>query len=371
MEYSKKTLVVINLITLLFTTFVETYETLLPFILVNVFNASMLIVGIVEGAGEALANLLKFLGGYISDIKSRKSLIISGLGFLSLSDIVIFMASKWQEALFLLFLKSISEGLLVPAKDFILSDITKKNLGKVFALNKIFENFGELLGILTALLISSYFVKFLDIKNIFLNLGIFCIFSILALSLMNFDGGVKDKEREALSWKTIHPKLLLYFFTLSFVNLGYSFYILKLYEYLKSQSKSIGIYLIFSILLIISTYIAGKLYDRLNLRDFLAIISILFFTSNLLIILNPVVGFLTLAVAESFLEIGIWATIGKNVKHRKGFVLGLYHFVVGIGGFISALIAGYIWDNFSSNYPFLANAFISLLSLSFINKIKA
>ena len=100
------------------------------------------------------------------------------------------------------------------------------------------------------------------------------------------------------------------------------------------------------------------------------IISILFFASNLFIILNPIVGFLTLAASESFLEIGIWATIGKRIKYRKGFVLGLYHFAIGIGGFISALIAGYIWDNFSSNYPFLISAFISLFSLGFIVRIR-
>jgi MFS family permease len=95
LKYSKKALIIINLITLLFTIFIEVYETLLPFILVNIFSVSMFIVSIVEGSSEALSNLLKIFGGYISDIKSRKNLIIAGLGFLSLSNITIFIASKW------------------------------------------------------------------------------------------------------------------------------------------------------------------------------------------------------------------------------------------------------------------------------------
>jgi len=165
LKYSKKALIIISLITLLFTIFIEVYESLLPFILVNVFNASMFIVGIVEGLSEALANLLKIFGGYASDIKSRKNLIISGLGFISLSNITIFIASKWHEILFSSILKSLSEGLLIPAKDFILSNTYKRSLGKVYALNKIFENFGEFLGILVALIISSYFVEFLSIKK--------------------------------------------------------------------------------------------------------------------------------------------------------------------------------------------------------------
>jgi len=76
-----------------------------------------------------------------------------------------------------------------------------------------------------------------------------------------------------------------------------------------------------------------------------------------------------LTATEVFLGIGIWATIEKRIKYRKGFVFGLYNFVVGIGSFMSALIAD-IWDNFSSNYPFLISALISLFSLGFIVKIK-
>jgi MFS family permease len=367
--YSKKTLITINLITLFFTVFIEVYETLLPFILVDIFGASMFIVGIIEGTSDALSNLLKIFGGYISDFKSRKGLILSGLGFLSLSNITIFMASKWQDVLILSFLKSLSEGLLTPAKDFLLSNTYGKNLGKVFALNKIFENFGTSIGILIALIISSYFVKFLSLKTIFLDFGLICIFFILVLLAINFDGEFEREERK-ISWEIVYPELLLYFFILSFVNLGYSFYILKVYEYLKSQSESIGIYLIFSIFLVIFTYIAGRIYDKVSLKVFLTVVSILFFASNLLIILNPIVGFLTLAASEAFLEVGIWATVGKIAKQRKGFVFGLYHFIVGIAGSISALIAGYIWDSFSSNYPFLMSAFISLLSLGFIGKIR-
>jgi MFS family permease len=135
--------------------------------------------------------------------------------------------------LFSSFLKSLSEGLLIPAKDFILSNTYKRSLGKVFALNKIFENFGEFLGILVALIISSYFVKFLSIKSIFLNFGFICVFFILILLTVNFDRKIKE-ERKEISWRIIYPELLLYLFVLSFVNLGYSFYILKVYEYLKN-----------------------------------------------------------------------------------------------------------------------------------------
>jgi hypothetical protein len=57
---------------------------------------------------------------------------------------------------------------------------------------------------------------------------------------------------------------------------------------------------------------------------------------------NPIIGFLILAATEAFLEMGIWATIGKKIKYKKGFIFGLYHFVVGIGSFISLFSLGFI-----------------------------
>ncbi|MDQ7055653.1 MAG: hypothetical protein Q9M89_03870 [Persephonella sp.] len=54
----------------------------------------------------------------------------------------------------------------------------------------------------------------------------------------------------------------------------------------------------------------------------------------------PICGFAVFAVADAFLGIGIWATIRKKVKFRKGFVFGTYHFAVGFSSLLAGLTAG-------------------------------
>ncbi len=371
MKESKKFLLIINLLTFMFTVFLEIYETLLPFILVNVLGTSMMIVGLVEGIGELLSNFLKILGGYFSDVKDNKKVLSFGILFFSVANLLIALAKKWDILLFSVIFKSFGEGFFAPSRDTSISTKFKKNLGKFFAINKIFENFGELVGVFLAFLISLYLFNITDFKLVFLISSVILLFAFFILTFSNII--VKQKKeilKKRITWKILYPELLIYFSLLSFVNLGYSFYILKVYEYTKETPKTILIYLIFILFLVIFTYIAGLLYDKQPLKMFFYTMSILYFITNLLFIFNPILGIILLAISEAFLEIGIWGTLGSKIKFRKGFVFGLYHFFIGIFTFVSSIIAGFMWDNFSSNYPFLLGAFVSLLSILLIRVFK-
>ncbi len=371
MKESKKFLLILNLLTFLFTVFLEVYETLLPFILVNLFGASMVIVGLVEGIGELLSNFLKILGGYLSDIKGNKKVLSLGILFFSIANFLIALAKKWDILQLSVIFKSFGEGFFAPSMGASISIRFKKKLGKFFAINKIFENFGELVGVFLAFLISLYFFKISDFKMIFLISSITLFFLFLVSMFLNISIKQEKKTlKKRITWKILYPELFIYFSLMSFVNLGYSFYILKVFEYTKETPETILLYFIFTIVLVILTYIAGLLYDKLSLNVFFYIISILYFITNLMFIFNPIIAIILLAISEGFLEVGIWGTIGSKVKFRKGFIFGLYHFFIGISTFISSIIAGFIWDNFSSDYPFLLGSLISLLSIFIIRIFK-
>ncbi|WP_028950586.1 MFS transporter [Sulfurihydrogenibium subterraneum] len=368
MKLSKKTIIYINLATFFITVSTEVYETLLPFILVKYFSASMVIVGLIDGLGEAFSNLIKIFGGYLSDIKDKKKLLSFGLSSLLFSYVYMAFSTKWADALISVLFKSIGEGIFIPVKDKILSTVYKKEMGKIFSLNKIFENLGELIGIFLAFLISLILLNKFGYRYVyFLILGTFVVFTFF---LVFFTSIKLDKkvEKKKISWKIFEPSILIFFFLFSFVNFGYSFFILKVYDFLKSESFALGMYLIFGFVLLVSTYFAGRVYDSLNLKNFLYITVVIFILSNLLLIIFPPLGLITLAVGEAFLEIGVWATVGKRVKFRKGFVFGVYHFVIGVSSFISSFVSGYLWDYFSSNAPFLLGTFVAFLSLFYIHK---
>jgi MFS family permease len=355
--------------TFLITVSTEIYETLLPFVLVKYFAASMVIVGLVEGLSEAFSNLIKIFGGYLSDVKDRKKVLFFAIGSLLFSNIYITFSKKWPDILVSTLAKSTGEGLFVPVKDKILSEIYKKEIGKIFSINKIFENFGQLVGISLAFLISLFILEKFGYKVIFLFLG-FIVLTVFVSLLLNPIKSDMKKERKRISWKIIEPSILFFFFMFSFVNLGYSFYILKVYNFVKDESYTLGLYLLFGLILLISTYFAGKIYDRLVLKNYLYLTVYLFILSNFLLIVFSPLGLMFLAVGEAFLEIGIWATIGKRIKFRKGFVFGVYHFVIGIGSFLSSFISGYLWDYFSSSAPFILSVVVAFFCVFYIRILR-
>lgn len=369
MRYSKKTLIFINLTTFLITVSTEIYETLLPFILVNYFAVSMVVVGLIEGLSEAFSNLIKIFGGYLADVKDRKKVLLLGIGSLLFSNLYLSFSKKWADVMISALAKSVGEGLFVPVKDKILSGLYRKEVGKIFGVNKIFENLGELLGIFLAFLISLFILAKFGYIYVFLFLSFLnflAFISVIRFSLKH--DKLKDKKR--ISWQILEPTILLFFFLFSFVNLGYSFYILKVYSFFNQESYTLGLYLMFGFILVISTYFAGKIYDRISLKNFLYIVIFLYIISNFLLITIAPVGLLILPIGEAFLEIGIWATVGKRVKFRKGFVFGVYHFVIGIGSFISSFLSGYLWDYFSSNAPFFLSMIIAFFLLFYIRILR-
>ncbi|WP_297890365.1 MFS transporter [Sulfurihydrogenibium sp.] len=304
MKHSKKILIFINLITFLVTVSTEIYETLLPFVLVNYFAASMVVVGLIDGIGEAFSNIIKILGGYLSDVKDRKRVLFLAMWSLLFSNLYVVFSKRWSDIMVSAFAKSIGEGLFVPGKDKVLSGFYRKDIGKIFSANKIFENAGELTGIFLAFLMSLFILKEFGYKYIFLFLGFIVFVAIILLSFVLLKPDVK-KERKRISWKILEPSILIFFFMFSFVNLGYSFYILKVYNFFKHESFTLALYLLFGLILLISTYFAGKIYDKVILKSYLYLTVFFFIVANLLLIVFPPVGLIFLAVGEAFLEIGI------------------------------------------------------------------
>lgn len=364
MKQKRKNFVVINLITMFFFASTEIVESILPFFLVYSLGASMFIVGMVEGFSEALSNFLKIVGGYVSDF--QKKLKVARAGLISiLSSLLIFpIVAKWSDIILPIFLKNISEGSFIPARDSFISTNYRSQKARAFSLNRIFENFGELMGIGVVFLYSAFFIE----KG-YVNLFYFAVILVgfgLMLTFLIREKEVKRVRKKAVLWKIFYPKYLILFCFLSFINFGYSFYIMKVHSQTDDISQSIGLYFLFGIVLIISTFIAGRQFDNLGEARFLKITFLSFSLSHLLIATFPILGFLMMAVSDAMFEIGLWGTLGNRIKYREGFVFGAYHFMVGIVSLISGVFIGYVWDNFGSDIPFILGTVFSLVGYLFL-----
>jgi len=363
------TIVVINTVTFLIAVSYEMVFTVLPFFLVNTLGVSMIIIGLIEGGYDLITNFVKIFAGYWSDFLSKRKMLITGILFSIASRGYFILGKKWDDILLAVSLEAASEGIQVPVSDTILSSEKKKNLGKIFGINRAVESIGYFTGIFIAFLYTLYFLKDVPYQTYFY-LSLIPLFLALGTVFLIKEPVKKEKTYPVpiVSWEFFFPKYLILFFVLSFANFGYSFYILKIYGDVLSESKTIGVYVFFTVLIAVSSYLSGKFYDKVGEKRFLLITIYLFFLSHLLMINIPVIGFLIFALADAFLEIGIWATVGKKVKFRKGFVFGTYHFTVGFSSLIAGLIAGYLWDSFGAEAPFIMGCTASIVAFVIIKR---
>ncbi len=340
----------------------------LPFYMVGVLGVSYVIIGIIEGFFELVSNIIKIFSGYVADFRKKKYLIAYSLGLSVVGRIYLGLSKKWEDVMIYTVFESISEGSRTPPIDILLSS-RKKLLGKVFGLNRAFENAGGMLGIGLAFLASITFLENKVDYNIYFLSSIIPVTFAFILSLFIKEKLKAKKYIKQISLEILYPEYLVLFFVLSFANFGYSFYILKVYDATGSQNATISMYMFFYMFLIATSYFSGRFFDSIGEKRFVFLSIILLFSAHLFMVHFPVVGFINFAIADAFLDIGVWAILGQKVKFRRGFVFGMYHFTIGISSFLSSIMAGYLWDNFGSEYPFFMGVIACMISFILFFKI--
>ncbi len=209
----EKTIFLINLITFFVSLSYETVFTVLPFYLSTVIGASMFVIGIIEGGYDLISNFMKIFSGYWSDFLKKKNILLTGL-FLSLfSKICFVFGKKWGDILIATSLEALSEGLQTPVNDTFLSSGKKEKLGRIFGINRVFENIGAFIGILIALLYTTFFIEKVSYKDYFF-IAVFPV--LIGISLVFLIPEEKPEKKRysvpIISWEAFFPRYIILFF---------------------------------------------------------------------------------------------------------------------------------------------------------------
>ena len=369
MGRTEKTILTINLITFFLSISYETVFTVLPFYLTSVLGVSMFVIGIFEGGYDLISIFVKIISGYYSDLLRKKNLLFTAVSFSLFSKLYFVIGKKWGDVLIATTLEAFSEGIITPVSDTYLSSGKKERLGRIFGINRVFENVGAFIGILIAFIFSYMFLDKITYREYFFFSLIPVILAFILIFFIPYEKKTKRKYPIPLvSWEAFFPKYIVLFFLLATVDFGYSFYVLKAYRQVDNESLTILLYLLFTALIGFASLFAGRIFDRIGERKFLMIVAVLFFFSHFLMVIFPAAGFLIFALADGFFDIGIWATIGRKIKFRKGFVFGTYHFTVGFASLLSGMIAGYLWDTINPDFPFVLGMGVSFLTYIIIKR---
>ena len=100
MQGIPRTVWALGFVSLLMDTSSELVHSLLPVLLVSTLGSSVLTLGLIEGAAEATALLVKIFSGALSDfIGKRKTLLLLGYGLGALSKPLFPLAASAQDVL--------------------------------------------------------------------------------------------------------------------------------------------------------------------------------------------------------------------------------------------------------------------------------
>ncbi len=147
--------VILGLVSLLNDSASEMIYPLLPVFLTTTLGASALVVGLIEGAADALASILKLAAGAWSDrMTRRRPIIASGYTLAAASRALIAIARAWPTVLVARLIDRTGKGIRSAPRDAMIADVTPDNQrGKAFGFHRALDHTGAIVGPLLAMLL--------------------------------------------------------------------------------------------------------------------------------------------------------------------------------------------------------------------------
>jgi len=347
---------------------------LIPLFLTGVLDAGAYAVGIVEGAAETTASLLKVVSGYWSDkIEKRKPFVLFGYSLSSLTKPLFAFANLWPFVLFVRVIERIGKGLRTAPRDAIVAESCDKGVrGKAYGLHRAMDGIGSVLGAILAFCL----LPVVGYRKIFLFSfipGIIAIFAILFIKEEKLPSKEKMVETSIkLTFKELSINLRLFIIVSSIFALGhfgYPFLLLKAKVIGLADNIAIFLYILFYIVYTICIIPAGILSDKIGRKPVLIGGFLVFAITSLSLIFSSN----TYSLLLCFLIYGVFYAMIDGVqrafvvdlapKHLKATALGTFNMMIGLAVLPGRYIAGLLWDKINPAATFLYGFIFAVISI--------
>ncbi len=354
---------------------------LIPLYLISL-GAGAWVVGLVEGAAETTASLLKVFSGYWSDkINRRKPFVFAGYSLSTITKPLFALTTSWPFILLVRVTERVGKGIREAPRDAIVAESADASVrGKAFGFQRAMDGLGSIIGAVLAFIL----LPILLYKNIFLVAFLPGIIAVLCILLIKEQKKSNVSTKKAtISFKVsmkLLPRNLKLFIIASTIfalgNFGYAFLLLKAKNIGLSDERTILLYVLFYMIYTMCTIPAGVISDKIGRKPVLitgymlfAALSIgLLFVSqlNTLVIIFIIYGvfFAMIDGVERAFVVDLAPT------NLKGTALGTFHTVTGLIALPGGLLLGLLWDTFSPNTTFLFAFILTACSLPLLAVIK-
>ena len=355
----------------------ELIHSLLPVFLMTVVGASALTIGLIEGAAEATALIVKVFSGVISDYwGKRKPLAVLGYGLGALSKPLFALATGAGLVVTARLMDRIGKGIRGAPRDALVADIAPPEVrGAAFGLRQSLDTVGAFLGPLLAMGLMIVWAN--DFRAVF---WVAVIPAFLAVALLIF--GVQEPERQqnALRVNPIKRENLKRLSTAYWwvVGIGAMFTLARFSEaFLILRASQGGLPIALTPLVLIgmnvvyavSAYPFGKLSDRVSHTKLLALGLLLLIAADAALAWSNHWTWVWVGISLWGLHMGITQGLLAAMvadaapADLRGTAYGFFNLMSGIAMLIASALAGLLWDQLGAAFTFIAGAIFSMAAL--------
>jgi MFS family permease len=369
---------ILGSVSLLNDTATESVYPLLPFFLTSVLGAGAVSLGVIEGAAEAIASLLKIISGRLSDRwHQRKPIVVAGYGVSAMARPFISVARGWGTVFALRFIDRVGKGVRGAPRDAMLAELADStNRGRVYGFHQAMDNIGAVLG---PLLATVFLVAYPGRYRL-----LFALTAIPgALTVLLLRWAKEPKPVPGSTPKVPGPELgieaiaglprplVRYLCVLSVFTLGNStdaFLLLRLTDAAGGPKFIPLLWAMLHVVKTVSSAVGGSASDRLGRRQLIAG----GWTVYALVYLGFALSTSLTALIAWFMVYGIYYGCVEGTERaliadfappsQKGSAFGIYSAVSGIGALLSSVVFGVLWKIFGAPVAFASGASLAIVA---------
>lgn len=357
---------------------------LLPLFLSLTLGASPAVIGIIEGAAESVASILKLFAGYLSDrLGKRKALIVAGYFLTSFSRPLLAFVGNWHQVFAIRIADRVGKGVRGAPRDAMIADsISPKERGLAFGLNRGMDHAGAVVGPLIGFVALWFLAENLikptadDYRQVFLFASIPALIAVFVVVFLVREPKKEYEEqthfkKPKLSLKGFDSNfkrflIIVALFTLS--NSSDAFLLLRAQEAGISITTIPLLWALLHVVKVLSSFIGGDLSDRLGRKALIVsgwIIYALVY-AGFAFVSTPKLAwalFLVYGVYFGLVEGTEKALVADLVRpEQRGTAYGLYNLAFSITVFPASLLLGFLWYYFNAKTAFLTGGLIGFLA---------
>jgi len=356
----------------------ELIHSLLPVFLVSTLGASALVVGLIEGVGEATAQIVKVFSGALSDYwGKRKPLAVLGYGLGALSKPLFAIAPSAAVVLAARLIDRTGKGIRGAPRDALIADVVPEALrGAAYGLRQSLDTVGAFLGPLLAMALMALWSD--DIRAVF---AVAIVPGLLSVALLWVGVHERDTSRRATPVNPLRRERLrelsgAYWWV---VAVGAAFALARFSEaFLVLRARAGGLPLGLTPLVLIgmngvysvAAYPFGTLSDRMSRSALLASGVAVLIAADLALAWDAGWGAVSGGIALWGLHMGMTqGLLGAMVADTapvelRGTAFGLFNLVSGGATLLASVVAGLLWDRLGAEATFLAGAAFAAVALA-------